>query len=412
MNKFKTLLLSTALMTGQVMVNQNPEPVLFGTVTLTNGETKTGTLRWDKQEAFLSDIFNGYKSQTVGFEHLSEDEKDALLDHQPGPQANIGDLQITFKSFFGKEIDPPEFSVNFGAIKRIDIDGSEVVLSLHDGSTISTDDNNNDTSDDILVKTTEGETSTHDFDDIKHIVFSAAPDDAKTFGDGIYGTVESSIGTFAGRIMWDKDERMTDEELDGNADNKEYEIKFADIKVIEKTAQGDASRVVLKDGEELVIDGTNDVNRGNRGIWIDNPELGRVEVSWRQFEKLTIGPVDVKWHEFADYAQASQPLSGRVQLKDGTNITAQAITYDMNQQSGAEILESEIGGNTRLIPFYNVNKLSKNENNLVELVLDSGVKTLALNHNSVTFNNNGLLLLSNNQYKYYPWEQIQTIELD
>ncbi len=412
MKNIKNTLLILATLLSLGTIAKNPEPIMYGTLTLENGETITGSLRWGDQETFLSDIFNGEKNDTVGIEYLTEDQKEDLLDHQPGPQANIGDLQITFKSFFGKDIEPPFFNTNFGALKRIDFDGKSVTATLHDGTLIATGDNHNDTGDDIYVKDSEGEVTEVDHDDIKSIQFFAAPEGARTFGDGIYGTVESSIGTFKGRIMWDKDERLTDEKLDGNDDEQEHEIKFADIKSIEKTADADVSEVILKDGVELMLTGTNDVNRGNRGIWVDTPEYGRIEIDWYQFNKLTIEAVDVNWLTFQDYVELSKPISGSVILADGSKVTAQRIIFDMNQQSNAELLYADIGGNNRQVPLFKVKSMTKKSNQSLELLLRSGIKVIAMNNRSVTFQNNGLIVSNNNRHQWYPWEKVQSIEFD
>ena len=91
------------------VVAANPEPIIFGTVIGTNGQTYTGSIRWGDQETFLSDIFNGRKIATVGIEHLNDDEIADLMDHQPGPQVTLGDLQITLEPIFGKKIEKPLF---------------------------------------------------------------------------------------------------------------------------------------------------------------------------------------------------------------------------------------------------------------------------------------------------------------
>lgn len=391
---------------------KNPEPNIYGTITLNNGETKTGTLRWDDEEAFLSDIFNGRKLATVDYEHLSDAEKDALLDRQPGPKANFGDFQITFKSFFGKEIEEPYFNVFFGSIKKIDIANDIFIATLHDGTKIISNGGSNDMTDDVFVKTLEGDVTEFDMDDITKITFSQAPENAKVFGDGIYGVVDSTIGRFEGRIMWDKDERMTDEELDGNDDSKEHEIKFADIKIIEKMEDADVSRVVLRDGEELQLTGTNDVNRGNRGIWVDSPEHGRVEIDWKQFNRLTIKEVEVNWLQFDDYKNLVKPLKGQVKLKNGSIINAESITFDLNQQSQAELLYADINGNNRQVPLYLINAMNKNDNETIELTLKNGMKVMALNNRSVTYENHGIVTSEGGSKNYYPWSEVSGINFN
>src|SRR5690606_22516175 len=182
-------------------IHAEPEPILYGTVTVNDGQTFTGSIRWGKQETFLSDIFNAQKIETVGIEHLSKQERSELQDHQPGPQVNLGNVQITFKSLFGKEIEPPDFSVHFGAIKYMAIDDGVFVATLHDGTTIISNDNANDLTGAVQLKNRQGEQRSYDLDDLKHIEFSQAPADALTWGDGIYGTITTDSGKLQGRVM-------------------------------------------------------------------------------------------------------------------------------------------------------------------------------------------------------------------
>lgn len=408
----KKIILTAALSAAVGAVAANPEPIIYGTVTDQKGQTHTGSIRWGDQETFLSDIFNGHKTGTVGFEHLTDDEREALLDHQPGPQASIGALQITFKSFFGKEIDPPYFNVPFGAIKELAIDADQPLFTatLHDGTTIvSNGESSNDLQSDIFVKDAQGNIKEFDMDDLTLVTFSKAPPEALTFGDGIYGTVTSSIGTFQGRVMWDKDERLTDEELDGNDDTgKDHEIKFADIKSIEKN--GNHSLVELTDGNTLNLTGTNDVNTSNRGIWVDHPDLGRVTIEWSQFNKLVIEDVAVEWLDFDDHAQVQKPLSGTVTLKDGSTVQADAITYDMSLVSPADLLYADVNEANRQIPLRLIKQITVKHDQAVELTMLDGSTLLAYGNKHVTRDNNGLLLKSAENYRWVPWAEVQSIQ--
>ena len=388
----------------------NPEPIIFGTVTGTNGESYTGSIRWGDQETFLSDIFNGRKIATVGIEHLSDEEKDELMDHQPGPQATMGDLQITLKPIFGKKIERPYFNVPFGSVKLLEIDDRKKLFTatLQDGSTIVSDgSDSNDLSSSIFVKNLQGETKEFELSELSLIVFSKAPAAALPFGDGIYGTVTSSIGTFEGRVMWDKDERLTDKKLDGEDESKEYEILFSDIKSIERN--GNSSTVVLRDETTLTLTGTNDVDNDNRGLWVDHPDLGRVEIEWSQFRKLVIEDVSVKWLDFDDYANITKPLKGQVELKDGSTLEAERIIYDMNQQSSSELIIADVNKASREIPFRTIQKINVIHEQAVEVLLQDQTTILAYGNRSVTRDNNGIVIRSQGSYRWIPWQQVQAL---
>jgi len=404
----KALLFSLSLASLPVLA-ANPEPVIYGTVTKPNGETITGTLRWGDQEAFLSDVFNGRKVKTVGIEHLSKDEVERLEDHQPGPQANFGEIQVTFKSFFGNDIEEPYFNVRFGDLKSLTYESNSGLFfaKLHDDTTIISYQDTNDLTDELNILTLEGDRYEFDLDDLKSVTFSAAPDNAKRFDQAIYGTVTSELGTFQGRIMWDKDERMLSEKLDGSENGTDYEILFADIKSIER--KDNKSWVVLKDGRNLLLGGTNDVNNGNRGIWIDHPDYGRLEIHWHQFTKFEAGDVDVNWLTFADYQRLNKPLSGSVMLTDGTELPAASMAYDLNQQSGAEFLYVEVNSANRQIPFGHIKKLVKREDQSAVLTLHDGSEVIAYGERAVNRDNNGILISNNGTHRWVEWKDVKQV---
>lgn len=391
----------------------NPEPVIYGTVITNSNEQTTGTIRWGEQEMWLSDIFNGLKKNPVGIEHFTAEQKQALEDHQPGPQARIGGLQVTFKSFFGKDIKRPYYNLPFGAIAKLEIDTSndKYQVTLHDGVTIDAAGDTNDLTDDIFVLTAEGNTVEYDMDSIKTIDFSQAPVDAKLFDDGIYGVLTTHKGEFNGRFMWDQDERGHKEKLDGYDENKtEYDIKFGDIKSIER--KGNKSLVTLTDDSTLLLDGTNDVDESNRGLWMYHPDTGRVEIKWDDFVKLDMTDVDVKWMSFSDYQKISKPLSGTITLADNSSLKVTDIAYDLNQQSGLELLEVEIMDHDHFIPFRKIQKITKNNTTAVDLLLTNGEKHLAYGENSVTRDNNGIFAKQGNEYRWIMWKDVQSISFD
>ncbi len=390
----------------------NPEPVIYGTLVKANGQEVTGTIRWGDQETFLSDIFNGKKTATVGWDILTDDQQDEVESLQPGPKANIGDLQITFKSFFGKEVEPPFYNVPFGAIQRIDVDNKNdtFTATLHDGTQIIITESTNDLTDEINVLTPEGQTSEYDLDDLTAVVFSKAPERYSTFGEGIYGVVTSDLGTFSGRIMWDKDERLTSEELDGSENGEDYEIKFTDIRSIEK--QGNASKVVLRDNKELLLTGTNDVNNGNRGIWIDHPDLGRIEVHWSQFKKLVIQEVDVNWMDFDDYKNTTRPLSAQVTLEDGQSWLSKPLIFDLNQQSSAEMLYVEVDKANRQIPLHTIKSMQRLNDHSVELTFKDGSKKIAYGNRSVSFESNGLITNEDGKQQWTRWLDVKSLSFE
>ena len=203
---------------------------------------------------------------------------------------------------------------------------------------------------------------------------------------------------------------MTDEELDGSDATQEYEIKFADIVSIEK--DNNSSTVVLRNGKTLSLTGTNDVDQSNRGIWLDHPNLGRLEINWKQLQKLNIKPVTVDWLNFDDYAAMVHPMAGTITLRSGETVKAVQIIYDLNQQSQFELLEAKINGANRQLPFRLVKKLTVKNEQSVDLLLRDGSVLVAYGTHSVNRDNIGLLITSADQQQWLQWKDIQAIEFD
>ena len=83
------------------------------------------------------------------------------------------------------------------------------------------------------------------------------------------------------------DEIYTTDMLDGDANGRDYEIPFGAIRSIERESSR-AARVTLNSGEEIVLDGSNDVDRRNRGISVSDPDLGQVLVEWDAFARVEL----------------------------------------------------------------------------------------------------------------------------
>ncbi|HXT21970.1 MAG TPA: hypothetical protein VN923_14560, partial [Thermoanaerobaculia bacterium] len=88
-----------------------------------------------------------------------------------------------------------------------------------------------------------------------------------------------------GRLVYDLDESETTEMLDGNRHDVQYSIPFALVASIEP--RSDAARVVLRSGEELLLDDTTDVSDDNAGMLIFEPKrTSPTYVRWDEVERV------------------------------------------------------------------------------------------------------------------------------
>lgn len=70
---------------------------------------------------------------------------------------------------------------------------------------------------------------------------------------------------------------------DGEADGITYDVEFGRIERIRKARRG--AEVTLRDGRTFALDGSNDVDDGNRGILVRNA-TGAHEIDWEDFVEL------------------------------------------------------------------------------------------------------------------------------
>jgi hypothetical protein len=148
----------------------------------------------------------------------------------------------------------------------------------------------------------------------------AAPVPLSSFDGGhpLRGTVVTASGhELTGGIRWDADEEYSWEMLDGERDGVVFDVEFGKISHIERfvdvdietesveagigfrveAARIDGVRVTLRDGRVLELEGSNDVNRENKGIFVrPDSELGSGEsgepewimVRWEDFRELRL----------------------------------------------------------------------------------------------------------------------------
>lgn len=311
---------------------------LYGKVLLDGGREVHGAIRWGNSNPKLYWLhhLNGRRAEPYDISDLDDDVVDAILDSQPGPSIDVNGTTIEFVKWFSKaEIRPGMFDVEFGAISSITFDHSLATIQLVDGGTIVAERRSRDMDADITVLLEDGSRREYDDDELREIHFSAAPLEHPAFPAFIYGSVDSTLGPWAGLIEWDSDEREADDELDGDVDEDELSIDFGDIVSIE-TVDESASRVVTKDGIERVLTGSNDVNSENRGIVVHHPDHGSVTLNWEVFKKVTFEPLPSDFLPRRSVWSNTGRVSGAV-VTDQTRLQGNVI-MDINLEFAAEAI--------------------------------------------------------------------------
>ncbi|MCP4551624.1 MAG: cell division protein FtsQ, partial [Bacteroidetes bacterium] len=302
------------------------------------------------------------------------------------------------------------FVCQFGDIKAIEVRGrNRVNLELKDGQVIRLDDGSNDVGARLKILDQDLGEVEFKWDRLDRVEFYPTPENLiRKFGDPIYGTVQTRYGEITGFIQWDHDERLLSDKLDGDTRHEDYSIPFDQIKSIEKYGRG--VLLISKLEEKLELHNSNDVNRENRGIIVNMPGMGRVDVPWKEFEKIVFSDPTIEDVYAYDDFEEPESLSGTVSMVDGSSASG-IIVYDLDETLDIEILNGEKDDIEYLIPFKTIKRIIPKNYYYSQISLRNGDLLLLGKSQDVTDFNTGILVFeSENNYKYIPWTEIEEIE--
>jgi hypothetical protein len=222
---------------------------LYGTVLTEEGGGFTGFICWDLDEMFTTQELDG-----------ESEEKDT--------------------------------EVAFGEIASIEKkDSSSALVTLKTGDVLTltgTNDVNADNRGILVLDPMLGQVRLS-WSEFAKLVLKEAPEDLKDQFDGgapLKGTVETVSGdTYHGMIRWDNDEEFGWELLDGNYSDLEFDVEIGLVRSIEKKSH-DSSVVSLLDGRSFELQGSNDVDGGNKGIFILLENGEETVVRWQHFSRV------------------------------------------------------------------------------------------------------------------------------
>ncbi|GAB4230954.1 MAG: hypothetical protein Tsb0034_03060 [Ekhidna sp.] len=385
------------------------EGFIYGRVITEDGDSYTGPIRWGKEEVYWTDMFNASKRRNENLEYLSDRELDRLEDRY--------DDDNFFSQFISISWDDDydfvhEFSTAFGNLKTIEIRSSErVIVALKNGETLSlSGEGYNDVGARLRIIDKEIGKVTLSWRDLERIEFMPTPSRLEDrFGAPLYGTVESDIGEFTGFVQWDHDERVGDDELDGETNDDDLSIPFSKIASIEREGFS-RSLVTLKSGKELELRGTNDVNDDNKGIIVTVNGLGRVDLEWSEFDKVTFKDAPDSGPSYDSFTPPSK-LQGTVTVDNG-DVHSGEIVYDLDEELNIEVLNGEIDDTKFIIPFSNIREITPKGYDRSEITLINGEKLMLEDAQDVGKRNQGILIKTNDDYVYVPWERVDTISFE
>lgn len=386
---------------------------IYGKVTTFLGDTYTGQIRWGQEEAFWTDRFNAAKVYNDNIDYLSDEEIIQLKKEKKGLRGKNNEFMDSHNLHNDKSEYTfiHQFACQFGEIKKINlISWQKAKLEMKDGTSVIVSSNNdtfNDMNSQITIFDKKNGKTELGWIEIDNIEFLQTPRVFKSnIGEPLYGTVYTTQGQFTGFVQWDKDERVTTDELNGETDKGKFRADFADIQSIQIHRAG--SWVTMKDGLRHYVFGTNDVNSTNRGIIVTNYDIGRMTIDWSEFEKVEFG----RTQEVKAYQKFAIPkkIRGKVTTKDGKSVIG-VIVFDLDETYDFEMLNGESDKVTFEIPFRNIKKITPKGESNSKVELKNKKEIHLQDSQDVTFRNEGLLVFGqqNDQPVYISWREVEEV---
>ena len=378
---------------------------LHGTVRAKSGTAYRGLIRWGTQEFFWDDLFNADKRELP---HLED---------APPEARRRGERELTIlERVFRVVWDDDEHHVSrqlwlrFGDIAKIESAGrGRARVTMKNGTVYEAEGGGNDLSDALHVwDPTLGEIDV-EWRSIESVEFSPSPAGVKPPGSRLSGKARTAAGEFSGFIQWDAEECITIDKLDGDGPDGRLSIEMGKIRSLERASRR-STRVVLADGRSLELSGTNDVDSSIRGIYVEDPRYGRVEISWDAFERLDFDPPGGSGPGYDAFRPASL-LSGTVTSR-GKALSGRLI-FDLDETDGHEILQGSREGVEFYIPFSLVAAIEPRGSSASLVRLRSGEELRLEDGQDVSEDNSGLLVFTGPaEPTYVPWDEVQSVRFD
>lgn len=381
---------------------------IYGTVTTYNN-AYTGQIRWGKEEAFWNDFFNAQKMGDGYYESILEDADD---DSNSGSEWEINSWNLS-TIWENRKYTRHEFTTQFGNIKSLETRGrSRVRLQLKNGQKIELDGQGyNDVGTRITIFDEELGAIKLDWDRIDKIDFFEAPSNFEPSGGGpIYGTIETFKGSYTGFVQWDHDERLGNDVLDGESRDGDVSIAFKHIKSIE--SEGNSCFVTLHSGRNFNLRGTNDVNGQNSGIIVTIPEVGKIDIPWKVFDKAEFVKTKDTRDSYGNYAKP-KGLTGTVETFRGDKFSGRLV-YDVDEAWEVETLEAKDGEVEYRVPFAKIKAITPKNAYYSVIEVRNGDKLLLGEGRDVSADNDGIIVFptSGGKPKFIKWREVAEVVFD
>ncbi|MBU1318562.1 MAG: hypothetical protein KKG33_04825 [candidate division Zixibacteria bacterium] len=376
---------------------------IYGTIRTVDGEDFEGWIRWDKNEAFWDDILDGTKERSS--------KKYRSKSRRSSKRSNLFD--VARDGFFYSIGSSRQSEVKFGHIKTlVPLSSSEALIVLKSGIEfeMTGSDVGSGVREIVIDDRAEGEIYL-DWDDIDEVNFQKEPNEPESKAERLYGKVTIRRGDeYVGWIEWDVDEVLSTDVIDGDeGSRRNRKIRFEKIQSIERRSRSSAL-ITLKTGKTMRLSGSNDVNSENRGIRVKSAELGRVNISWSDFEKLDLMPVPLDRLPKYDSFDGGKEISGTVFTEDGEQFTGR-IVWDEDETYTWEHLNGDYDDCSVVVEFSNIQSIEKSSRRGSVVTTKSGRNIVLKGSNDVDSDNNGIIVfLDNGDEVEVDWHDFEKAE--
>lgn len=361
---------------------------IYGKITTVDGDVFEGYIRWDKNEGAWIDYLNGNKELRTGNKRHRRRYSDRKK------KITIFGIPVGYSSTYSNYTGSAQCGIRFGHIALIEvIDDDAVLLQLKSGRELELEAGSTDIGNGIrelvIEDINEGEIE-FDWDDLETVeLMQGKGDMSSEFGDRLYGTLKTRHDEeFSGWISWDIDETFTGDIIDGEERNRNRKIKFEKIRRIERRNSSSA-KIFLRNGDDITLRGTNDVDDDNRGIVVTDLALGEVVVEWDEFESLDLEtpPTTVRYDEF----DGGKELAGTVYTEDGDEYTGK-IRWDDDEEYTWELIDGNYRDMEFNVEFSNIAEIHKKGSRSAIVILRDGREFRLRGSNDVDEDNKGIFI--------------------
>jgi len=370
------LLLALTVSSGGEGVRSETDPDrLYGRVVTSDGRVFEGYLRWDRNEAHWTDVVDGLKEIPLEWEQEAErlDPEYAAAKRRERSLVAFG-VRLTWDVDDDEDALMSESGIRFAHVRRLSpVDSRTARITLTSGEEIMLHSSSTDLGRamrGVEVEVPGGTTIEVEWQELERVDFLSAPARMPApVARRLFARVETwSDVTLTGYLAWDLDEIFDTDILDGRGGGIDHEIEFRDIRRIEWISDRSA-RVLLRNGQELELRGTNDVDRSNRGIEVADPGFGRVIVRWEDFKSADFD-VSVEPGMRPGF-NPGDPVRGLVMAVDGRAIEGE-IRWGNDETQAWEFLDGWFGDLAFDIEFGAIAEIRKSGENRVVVTLRDG----------------------------------------